>query len=466
MKKHKSAAAPDQGLEPVQPHVAGIDVGSTQVHVCGPRGEDGLPQLARYGTTTNELLALAGWLQQRQVRSVALESTGVYWIPVAEILESQGLDVLLVDTRPLARVPGRKTDFSDAQWIQTLHSYGLLRSCFRPCEQIAQIRTLVRNKALLVAEQSDWLRRMQKSLDQMNVRIHHALADLSGTTGMAILRAIVAGERDARQLARLRDPRCRKSEEQIAEHLTGHWRDDHLFSLRQSLQIYDRLGESITEYENEIQLRLAALTPEERRGRTAPPPLNREKAKALKRRKQNGRRDAWFALAGCDLTAIDAVGVETAETVLSEYGVDLAKFDTEDQFVAHLRLSPKQAISGGKPLAQKKRSLTSSRTANALRMAAVSLRHSSSALGAYFRRLASRKGMGVAVFATARKLAILIYRMIRWGQAYVDIGQQAYEERYQAQRVRRLRDTAKQFGFQLTALQSSLQPVGPEGGLR
>lgn len=460
MKKRKRAQVSAlEGLEPVQPNVAGIDVSSTQAHVCGPGREDGLERLALFRTTTNELLALARWLKQREVESVALESTGVYWIPVAEVLEGQGIEVLLVDSRPLRRVPGRKTDFSDAQWIQTLHSYGLLKGCFRPAGEVGQIRSLVRNKGVLVAEQGDWMRRMQKCLDQMNVRIHHAVADVSGATGMAILRAIVAGERDPRRLAALRDPRCRKSEEEIAEHLTGHWREDHLFSLGQALRIYDRLGESVEEYSREIERRLEQITPAERRGEKAPPPVQKEKARTLKRRKQTARRDLLFALAGCDLTMIDGVGVETAETVVSEYGLDFSRFATESEFVSHLRLSPKQAISGGKPLPQRKHSLTSSRTAKVLRMAAVSLKHSATALGAYFRRIASRKGLGVAIFACARKLAQLIYRMMRWGQGYMDIGVQAYEERFRAQQIRRIRSTAQQLGLVVVE-------GGGRGGLR
>jgi transposase len=208
----------DQGakLAAIQSNVAGIDIGSRQMYVCGPPREDGSRGIQAFATTTEAIQDCVRWLQQRHVRSVAMESTGVYWIPVLEILESSGLETLLVDTRPLSRVPGRKTDVQDCQWIQTLHSHGLLQGSYRPNEAISQVRTLVRQKTVLVREQADWVRRMHKCLDQMNVRVHHAVKDTQGTTGMAILRAIVEGERDPRKLAKLRDPRCRNSEEQIA----------------------------------------------------------------------------------------------------------------------------------------------------------------------------------------------------------------------------------------------------------
>src|SRR5271169_1166230 len=219
-----------QGLPVIRRNVAGIDLGSERHWVCAPTPDGSGREIASFGATTAELIRLGEWLKARQVESVAMESTGVYWIAPHEVWETQGFEVLLVDTRQLARVPGRnkKTDPSDCEWIQRLHSCGLLNGSFRPQGQVCMLRTLVRDKAILVAESADWVRRMQKSLDQMNVRVHRAVSELSGVTGLAIVRAIVAGERDARKLAKLRDPRCRKSEEEIAEQLSGHWREDHL----------------------------------------------------------------------------------------------------------------------------------------------------------------------------------------------------------------------------------------------
>jgi transposase len=353
---------------------------------------------------------------------VAMESTGVYWIAPHEVLEAQGLQVLLVDTRQLARVPGRdkKTDPRDCEWIQRLHSCGLLQGSFRPEEAVCILRTLVRDKANLVAERGDWLRRMQKSLDQMNVRVHRAVSDLDGVTGMAILRAIAGGERDAQKLAELRDPRCSKTEQEIAEQLRGHWRED--------------------------------MERKEQRGQTAPPLQNPNKAKAIKKRGQEPMRQALYRMSGVDATHIDAIGVETLEVVLSEYGPDLSRFPTEKQFVSHVTLAPHVPTSGGKPLRKRKRNSTSTRVAAALRMAALSLRHSQTALGAYYRKMAQRLGGDIAVFATARKLATLIYRLLRWGQPYVDEGAKAYEARYRQQRIGRLAATAKQLGYQLAPI--------------
>jgi len=395
---------------------------------------------------------MAEWLKARQVESVAMESTGVYWIAPHEVLEAQGLQVLLVDTRQLARVPGRdkKTDPTDCEWIQRLHSCGLLRGSFRPEEAVCMLRTLVRDKGNLVAERGDWVRRMQKSLDQMNVRVHRAVSDIDGVTGMAILRAIAGGERDAQKLAQLRDRRCNKTEAEIAEQLSGHWREDHLFSLQQALKMYDAVQERIAAYEKEILRKLGDMEREDQRGQTPPPAQNASKAKTIKQRGQGPKREALYRVSGVDITQIDAIGVETVEVVLSEYGPDLSCFPTEKQFVSHITLAPHVAKSGGKPVKKKKRNSASTRVAAALRMAALSLRHSQTALGAYYRKIARRIGGDVAVFATARKLAILIYRLLRWGQPYVDVGAAAYENRYREERIRSLMAKAKELGYQVT----------------
>ena len=395
---------------------------------------------------------MAEWLKAREVESVAMESTGVYWIAPHEILEGQGLEVLLVDTRQLARVPGRdkKSDPSDCEWIQRLHSCGLLRGSFRPPEGICMLRTLVRDKATLVAERSDWVRRMQKSLDQMNVRVHRAVSSIEGVTGMAILRAIAGGERDAGKLAQLRDPHCRQSEKEIAEQLSGHWREDHVFSLQQALQMYDAIEERIGAYEKEILRKLREMERPEQQGKSAPPLGNVNKGRSIRQRGQEAKRNALFRMNGVDATQIDGVGVETVEVITSEYGWDLSRFPNEKEFVSHLRLAPYVPKSGGKPLPKKRRNSASTRAGNALRMAVLALRHSNTALGAYYRHMAQRLGADVAVFASARKVATLIYRLLRWGQPYVDEGAQAYEDRYRELRVKSLISRAKQLGLQVT----------------
>jgi len=443
-----------EGLPVIRQSVAGIDLGSEQHWVCAATLDRSGREVARFGATTVELLGMAEWLKARQVESVAMESTGVYWIAPHEVLEAQGLQVLLVDTRQLAQVPGRdkKSDPTDCEWIQRLHSCGLLRGSFRPEEAVCMLRTLVRDKANLVAESGDWLRRMQKSLDQMNVRVHRAVSEIDGATGMAILRAIAGGERDAQKLAKFRDARCSKSEQEIAEQLSGHWREDHLFSLQQALQMYDAVRERIAAYEKEILRKLGDMERAKPPQPSAPPLHNANKARMIKQRGQEAKRQALYRMSGVDMTHIDAIGVETVEVVLSEYGCDLSRFPTENEFVSHATLAPRVPKSGGKPVKKKKRNSASTRVAGALRMAALSLRHSQTALGAYYRRMAQRRGADIAVFATARKLATLIYRLLRWGQPYVDEGAAAYENRYRQHRIGRLAATVKELGYQLIPL--------------
>lgn len=444
---------PHDGFPVLRRDVAGLDVGSEEHWVCAPAHAGDGRDVARFSATTPGLEAMVAWLRARGVLAVALESTGVYWIVPHEMLEQAGFEVRLVDTRELRRVPGRpKTDRRDCEWLQRLFSCGLLRGAFRPPEAVCVLRTLVRDRATLIAERADWLRRMQKALDQMNVRVHRAVADLDGATGLAIVRAIVAGERDPHRLATRRDYRCRKTEAEIAEQLSGHWRADHLFSLSQGLKMYDAITERLADYEREILQQLAAMAQTDA---APPPPANGNKARAITRRGEEPLRQALYRMSGIDLTTIDAIGVETAHVILSEYGPDLSRFPTEKHFISHLRLAPHRAISGGKPVRHGQPPQRGSiRVAAALRMAATSLRRSRSALGAYYRRLAQRLGATVAVFATARKLAQYVYRLLRSGQAYVDDGATAYEARYRHARITRLAATARDLGFTLVSSQA------------
>ena len=443
-----------EGFPVLRRDVAGIDIGSEQHWVCAPTPEGAEREVAVFAATTPGVQQLITWLQDRGVRSVALESTGVYWIVPHEMLEAAGFEVVLVATRALGRVPGRpKSDRRDCEWIQRLHACGLLRGAVRPSEQVCILRTLMRDKGTLVAERADWLRRMQKSLDQMNVRVHRAVSDLDGVTGMAILRAIAQGERDPHRLAALRHRRCENSEAEIAAQLTGHWRADHLFSLQQALHLYDAITTRLEAYDQEIHRHLVPMTPDARRDLTAPPPPSATKAKAMKTRGNDPLRHALYRVNGVDLTSIDALGVETVSIVLSEYGTDLSRFPTEKHFVAHTRLAPYTPISGGKVVKNRKKPCSASaRVGAALRMAALTTRRSQTALGAYYRRIAQRCGADVAVFATARKLAQYIYRLLRWGQPYVDDGAAAYEKRYHEARVHRIAASAKQLGYTLVSL--------------
>ena len=436
-----------QGLRIIRINVAGIDLGSREHYVCCPPTAAGEINVQHFGTTTTELYRLADWMKEQNVESVAMESTSVYWIPIYEILESRGFEVLLVNARALSSVPGRKTDMLDCQWIQMLHSCGLLRGSFRPSDDICALRSLVREKTTMEEQRADWLRRIQKSLDQMNIRVHHAVSDISGTTGMAIIRAIVEGERDPVKLAKLRDPRCHKSEKQITEELTGNWRAEHLFTLKQALQMYDHICSGIAEYETEIQSILVALQPPENRELDVPETASKTKAKNFRQRGQEPTREALFRLTGADLTAIDGIGVGTAMNILSEIGTDLSCFPSEKHFASYLKLAPKLAISGGKPIPCKRTGSTTTRLGATFRMSALTLRNSNTALGAEYRRIARRKGASVAVFVLARRLAILVYRLLRYGQTYVDEGVQAYEAKFKAARLRTCKQIAKELGI-------------------
>lgn len=441
----------DVDIKAIRTDAAGVDLGSEEHWVCAVKADRTAREVARFGATTQQLEAMAEWLKERGVRSVAMESTGVYWVPVHEVLEAAGFEVVLADVKQFAHVPARlKTDHKDCRWIQQLHSCGMLKGAFRPTEKVVMLRTLVRDRARLVSEQGDWLRRMQKSLDQMNVRIHRAVSDLQGATGMAMVRAIVNGERDPLKLAGLRDHRCHKNAQEIAEQLRGHWRRDHLFSLAQSLRMFEAAGERIAAYDVEIKAYLEEMATE----KGSPPPLaNPNKERAIRTRGEAPLREALYRTCACDLTAIDTIGVRAAEVLISEYGPRLDRFPNEKAFVAHLRLAPRRGQSGGKPV-RNRAARGSTRGAAVLRMAATSAQRTNSALGAYYRHIAQRRGADVAVFATARKLATLIFRMLRWGQAYHDEGAKAFEQRYAAARLHRLRTAAQRLGF-------ALAPVDP-----
>jgi len=448
----KNRKRQSRSLKTVQPDAAGIDLGSREHWVAGPPLPDGSPNVERFGTTTPELLRLSNWLKQHQITTVAMESTGVYWIPLFEILDSRGFEVHLVNARQISHVPGRKTDMLDCQWLQLLHACGLLRGSFRPGDDICRLRALIRERNGIVEQRSDWLRRMQKSLDQMNICVHHAVSDISGVTGMAILRAIVAGERNPEVLARLRDRRCLKSQDQIVEELTGNWRSEHLFNLGQALKVYDQLNAVIADYDTEILRFIDSLQSPVCDDSSAPPPLSKNKARKLFQQGREPLRQGLYRMSGFDLTTIDGIGVDTAAIILSELGPDLSSFANEGRFVSYLRLAPNISISAGKKVPAKFKAVTSTRVCNALRMAATTLRNSKTALGAYYRRISWRKGASVAVFATARKLAQLVYRLIRYGQAYLDEGAHAYEARCTQRRLRSYTRALKDMGYKVEPL--------------
>lgn len=437
--------------------VAGIDIaGRADHYVCGPVRADGTADLSHFGTTTSELHRLLAWLQERGVESVAMESTSVYWIPVADLLEAAGIEVVLVDTREVRMVPGRKSDVKDCQWLQKLHSCGLLRGAFRPPEAITAVRTLLREKENLVTARTQWVQQMQKSCDQMNVRIHHAVSDIDGKTGLAIIAAIVAGERDPKRLAQLRDNRCRQSAAQIAAHLTGTWREEHLFNLEQAYRILTFTDEQIARYDTkiaELYQRIAQQTP-----RPPPPTETDAEASGKAARDQAGKANLTRIL-GFDMTAIPGIGYNTAAVVVSELGADFCRFPTEKHFASYLGLAPSLGKSAGKDVRQRRRARNTSKAGRALRMAASTLSRSQTEIGAFFRSVARRADRKTAVKATARRMAHLIYRGVRYGTEFLNKGAEAFEQRIRTRALRTVKSLVKLHNINPFELQTTSSPA-------
>ena len=426
---------------------AGLDIGAEEIYACVPEGRAPNP-VRHFGTCTADLHALAHWLSSCSVTTVAMESTGVYWIPAYEVLSDSGFEVYLINARHIKNVPGKKTDVLDCQWIQQLHTYGLLQASFRPDEDICALRALVRHRDSLIRCRATHIQHMQKALEQMNLKLVNVVADITGQTGMRIIRAILQGERDPFVLSSYRNPGCAKSEEEIARALEGHYRDEHLFTLRQALELYDVYTQKLRACDDEIQAKYAAFKPSI--------DVKRDRLPAPRQRPRPGKDNAphfdlraeLYQMAGVDLTQIDGVNVLTAQAVLSEIGLDMSRWPTAKHFASWLSLCPNNQITGGK-IKRRGRRKTKNRAAQALRMAAQSLNRSQSALGAFYRRLRAKHGAEIANVATAHKLARIIYFMLKNKTPYRDIGIEEYDAKYRERRVSSLQRQAKQLGFRL-----------------
>ena len=424
----------------VFPNAAAIDVGASSHWVAAPPHLSDNP-VRESGPMTDDLNATADWLIACGVDTVVLESTGVYWIPVYEVLEQRGLKVWLVDARQMKYVPGRKSDIQDCQWLQKLMSLGLLRAAWRPGHEVCVVRAIARQRQVLLTEQASWVQRMQKCLVQMNIQLTEVLTDVMGMTGQAIIRAIVAGERDPRVLARHRNARVKASVEEIIKALTGNWREEHLFVLRQALSVYDDMARHLVECDVKLQALLTALG-------QAQVDLGKAPRAGSKMRREFDVRQTLANWAGVDLTRINGLGLTVTTTILSEIGPDLSRFANVKHFCSWLGLCPATKISGGKVLSAKtKRSVN--RVRQALKMAAMSVSHSDSALGAFYRRLCSRMDKPRANTATAHKLARMVYFMLTRGEAFVDDGQNRYEEQQRERSIAALKRRATALGFQL-----------------
>lgn len=433
------------------PNAAGIDIGSAS-HFCAvPADRDDEP-VREFSSFTADLNALADWLKSCGVDTVAMESTGVYWIPVFELLESRGFTVLLVNARHVKNVSGRKSDVLDCQWLQQLMTYGLLRGAFRPAEQVCVLRSLWRQRGMLLRSQGRHVQHMQKALTQMNLQLTNVLADIVGESGQKILRAIVAGERDAHVLGAMKNVRVRASVDEIARSLQGTWRAEHLFALKQALAAFDFVGTQLAECDAEIERQLQGLKLHE-----GEPAKGKKRGRARNAPKFD-LRTQLFQMCGVDLTRIDGVDVTTALAVVSEVGADMSKFATVKHFTSWLGLCPGTKITGGRVMSGKTARVVN-RAAQALRLAAAALRSSKSALGAYFRRLCSRMDKPKAVTAAAHKIARLIYTLLTKGQEYTDQGQDYYEERYRERVLRALSQRAAKLGMQMVPIAPAEQPA-------
>jgi transposase len=436
----------DLSLDVVHPDAAGIDIGNESHYVAVPHSRDSQP-VRRFGCTTDELKAMANWLKLCGIRTVAMQSTGVYWIAVFDILEAAGFEVYLVNARDTKNLPGRKTDVQESQWLMKLHTYGLLRNSFRPSQQIRSMRTYWRQRNDLIRAAASHIQRIQKVLTQMNIQLANVLSDISGVTGQAIIKTVLAGERDPHKLAALRDPRVRASEEQIARYLEGNWQEDLLFVLRQEQQGYEFCQKQITECDRQLRQYLQQ-TEDQSQGATLPEETRKGRLYKKGHKPQFDLRAELFRLTGKDLTRIDGIDVLTATTILSETGSDMTRWQDENHFVSWLRLCPNNRISGNKVIG-KDRQPTNNRATTALRMAASTLRTSNTYLGAQFRRLRTRLGAPSATKAMAAKLARLVYRMLRYDMKYVDQGAKFYDAQQRDRQIRQLKWRAAKLGFRV-----------------
>jgi transposase len=435
----KSRAA----LTITHPNAAGIDIGSASHFVAVPPDRDDEP-VREFPSFTVDLNALADWLQACAVDTIAMESTGVYWIPLFELLESRGFTVLLVNARHVKNVSGRKSDVLDCQWLQQLMTYGLLSGAFRPAEQVCVLRALWRQRGMLLKSQARHVQHMQKALTQMNVQLANVISDVVGETGQKILRAIVAGERDGQVLGAMKNARIHASADAIAKSLHGNWRAEHLFALKQALDAFDFIGTQLAECDLEVEQQLHNL-----QAHAGEPAKGKKRGRARNAPKFD-LRTQLFKMCGVDLTRIDGIDVTTALAVISETGADLSRFPSVAHFASWMGLCPGTKITGGKVMSSKTKRCAN-RAAQALRLAAAALRTSQSALGAYFRRMCSRMDKPKAVTAAAHKLARLIYTMLTKGEAYTDQGQDYYEQRYRERVLRNLSQRAQKLGMQLVA---------------
>jgi len=446
MRYQPNAPKAEASLPLVHAHAAGLDIGSAEIWAAVPADCDPEP-VRKFGTFTPDLLALADWLQACGIQTVAMESTGVYWIPIFEILEARSLDAQVVNAHHLKHVPGRKSDWRDCQWIQRLHSWGLLTGSFRPADEICALRTYLRQRANLIEHRAPHILHMQKALQQMNLQLPLVVSDITGETGQAILRAIVAGERDPQQLAQFRQPNCKHSAAEMAKALTGHYRPEQVFALKQALALYDAYTAQLQECDAEIEKQFQVIKPVTE---DEPPPSNKPNSHS-KNGPSYDARTLLYRITGVDLCAIDGMNESTVQTALTETGTDLSAFATDKQFGAWLGLAPRHEISGGKVL-RRHTLKNGNRAGQAFRLAAQSVSRSDSALGAFYRRLRAKAGPKVAIVATAYKIARIYYHVLKERQPYQEQSAAAYDQKTKDRELRQLQKRAAKLGMKLVTV--------------
>jgi len=459
MKKKTSAPAKgkkkivlQEDWQLIHPHAAGLDIGSREHWACVP-ASCGPKNVRPFGTFTADLHALSAWLKECGIQTVAMEATGVYWIPVFQILERAGFQVLLVNSRQTKNVAGRKSDLLDCQWIQRLHTYGLFQGSFRPADAYCVLRAFLRYRDELVSARSGQVQHMQKALQQMNLQLTQVLTNIAGASGLAILGAILEGERDPAKLLRLVDKRVKASHLQIEKALRGDYRPEHLFVLRCAFDLYHTYEAKIALCDEQIVAASAQLPARPAAAAQALPPRKEGRPACLDKMAGVDLREELYLKMGVDLTAIEGIGVATALVVFTEVGPDVSRFPSEKHFASWLGLCPDTRISGGKVLSSRTRKVIN-RLSDALRVAATSLERSQSALGAYYRKKKARLGAAEGVTATAHKLARIIYRLIQHGETYTRQGMEDYEQQFRDRKLQALKKTAAHMGFNLLPAQT------------
>ena len=449
MKQQKSLEA----LSIIHPNAAGIDIGSREIWVAlrpDLVGETTRP----FPSFTPDLERLAAWLVENNVDTVAMESTGVYWIPLFEILETRGIQVYLVNARHVKHVPGRKSDVLDCQWLQKLHSLGLLSPSFRPDAEMCALRALLRHRAQLIQHRAPHILHMQKALQQMNLQLHHVLSDITGVTGQQILRAIVAGEHDPKALAAFRQANCKADEATLIKALTGNWRNEHLFALKQSLALFDAYTDQLTACDAEIERRFAVVKPRWDAPDDLPllPPV-KANSKSKNKPAQSSRQEL-FRITGVDLVAVDGISASLAQIILTEVGTDMSRWFSVKHLASWLGLAPHNDISGGKVL--RSRTLpTNNRAGQAFKQAAASVIRSHSAFGAFYRRKRAQLGPAQALVATAHRIARTVYFLLKYKAAYHDLGADGYETQQREHELAALKRRAAKLGFDLTTKEAA-----------